>query len=325
MTVFGLARLHVAVLAIALGNIAQAQPQASFPTKALRIIVPFTAGSGADADSRFYGELLSRKLGQPVIVENRPGASGVIAVRAVKAAQADGHTMLIATSSPMSVNAVALKDLPYDPFVDFKPLVGVAVNPAAFFVRVDAPSRTIGELVNTAKQERRPVAVGNYSAGYQLMAAWLGTSSGAEINHISYKGGAQMITDVLGGQLETAVTDPSAIISMHKEGRLRIIATTGSKRMETLPEVPTLIESGYAGYETYIWSSFFVRSETPRDVTKKLMESLVEIMRTPEAVTYRKERGQTQLDLQGDDMRSFQVREFERFKRVAESVNFRKQ
>ena len=297
---------------------ALAQP--GFPTKPLRIVVPFTAGSGSDSDSRFYGDLLGKKLGQPVIVENRPGGSGLIAVQSVKSAPADGYSILLASNSPMSVNPAVMKNLPYDPFKDFKPLVGSAVGPAGFVVKGDSPAHSIQDVVAAAKREKRPIAVGNYSAGYQLVAAWLGTASGAQINHINYKGGSQMVTDVIGGQLEVAIVDPSAFVEMQKEGRIRMLAVTGAKRMGTLPAVPTMIESGFADFETYVWSSFFVRSETPADITQKLIGAMAEVMAQPEAVAYRQQRGGEFLDLKGDEMRKFQQREYERFKRVAETA-----
>lgn len=313
-----LAALGTACL-LTTGGAMAAEPHA-FPNKALRIVVPFTAGSGSDSDSRFYGDLLGKKLGQPVVVENRPGASGLIAVQSVKSAPADGYSILLASNSPMSVNPAVMKNLPYDPFKDFKPLVGSAVGPAAFVVAANSPYKTMQDVVAAAKREKRPVAVGNYSAGYQLVAAWLGTASGAQINHISYKGGSQMVTDVIGGQLEVAIVDPSAFVEMHRDGRLRMLAVTGAKRMEAVREVPTMIESGFADFETYVWSSFFVRSETPDDITRKLIMTLSEAMAQPEAEVYRKQRGGEQLDLKGDEMRKFQLREYERFKRVAETA-----
>ena len=315
-TLFGSLVAATALLA-STGAVAQAQ---DFPNKALRIVVPFTAGSGSDADSRFYGDLLSKRLGQPVVVENRPGGSGLIAVQSVKSAPADGYSILLASNSPMSVNPAILKNLPYDPFKDFKPLVGSAVGPAAFVVKGDSPYRTMQELVAAAKKEKRPIAIGNYSAGYQLVAAWLGTAGHVEINHINYKGGSQMVTDVIGGQLEMAIVDPSSFVDMHKSGRVRMLAATGAKRMDAIAEVPTMIESGFADFETYVWSSFFVRSETPDEITKKLIKALSEGMAQPEAVAYRQQRGAGYLDLKGDDMRKFQVREYERFKRVAEAA-----
>lgn len=306
-----------AALLVSNGAAAQAQP---FPNKPLRIVVPFTAGSGSDSDSRFYGELLSKRLGQAVIVENRPGGSGLVAVQSLKSAPADGYSIMLASNSPMSVNPAIMRNLSYDPFKEFKPLVGASVGPAAFVIKGDSPYRTMQELVAAAKREKRPIAVGNYSAGYQLVAAWLGTAGNVEINHINYKGGSQAVTDVIGGQLEMAIVDPSAFIDMHKSGRVRVLAATGAKRLDVLPEVPTMIESGYADFETYVWSSFFVRSETPDDITNLLIKNLAEVMALPESAAYRKQRSGTLLDLKGDDMGKFQRREYERFKRVAEAA-----
>lgn len=304
---------------IALSTSTAAHAQ-EWPVKPLRIIVPFNAGSGSDADSRFYGDLLSKRLGQPVIVENRPGGNGLIAVQAIKSAPADGYTILLASNTPMSVNPAVIRNLSYDPFKDFKPVVGSTVGPAAFVVKADSPSRTVQEVVAAAKKDNRPIAIGNYSTGYQLLAGWLGAASGAEINHINYKGGAQAVTDVIGGQLEMAVVDPSSFIEMHKTGRIHAVATTGATRLEAMPEVPTMIESGFNDFETYVWSSFFVHGDTPDDVVNKLIEGFTEILAQPESVAYRKQRGSTLLDLQGEKLRDFQRREYERFKSVAEAT-----
>ena len=196
-----------------------------FPSKPLKILVPFTAGSGADSSSRFYGEHLAKLLGQPVTVENKPGGSGVIAVQAVRQAPADGYTILMGSNSPAVVNAITVKNLPYDPFKDLRPLYGLAISPVAFAVRADSPLKTINDLVALAKKEGRPLQLGNYSAGYQLVAAWLGTASGLPVNHIPYKGGAQMLTDVIGGTLEVGVIDFTGTIELMKGGKLRVLLT----------------------------------------------------------------------------------------------------
>jgi tripartite-type tricarboxylate transporter receptor subunit TctC len=292
----------------------------NWPTKPLRIIVPFNAGSGSDSDSRFYGDLLSKRLGQPVLVENRPGGNGLIAVQTVKSAPADGHTIMLSSNTPMSVNPAIMRKMSYDPFKDFKPLVGSTFGPAAFVIRGDSPHRSMNDVVAAAKQEKRPINIGNYSAGYQLVAAWVGTSAGVEINHINYKGGSQAVTDVIGGQLEMAIVDPSSFVEMHKTGRIRMVATTGAKRPETIPDVPTMMESSFSEFETYVWSSFFVRSDTPSDITNTLIKNFSEVLAMPESVAYRKQRGGMLLDLKGDDLRQFQIREYERFKRVAEAA-----
>ena len=187
---------------------ALAQGQAAaFPSKPIRIYVPFSAGSGADSSSRFYGELIGKAFGQQVLVENKPGGSGVVAVQATRQAPADGHTILMGSNSPAVVNAIMIRNLPYDPFKDLRPLYGIQMTPVAFAVKADSPYRTIGELIDAAKKANRPLQLGNYSAGYQLVAAWLGTASGLPVTHVPYKGGAQMLTDVVGGQLEAGVID----------------------------------------------------------------------------------------------------------------------
>lgn len=292
----------------------------NWPTKSVRIIVPFTAGSGSDSDSRFYGDLLAKRLGRPVLVENRPGGSGLITVQAVKSAPADGYTIMLASNTPMSVNPAIMRKMSYDPFKDFKPLVGATVGPATFVVRGDSPHRSMKDVVEAAKHEKRPIAIGNYSAGYELVAAWVGTSAGVEINHINYKGGSQAVTDVIGGQLEMAIVDPTSFLEMHKSGRIRALATTGATRLEALSDVPTMMESGFSDFETYVWSSFFVHSDTPTDITNTLIKNFTEVLAMPEAVAYRKQRGGKLLDLKGDDLRQFQIREYERFKRVAEAA-----
>lgn len=309
-------------LSLSLGASAQAQ---TFPSKAIRIVVPFSAGSGSDADSRFYGDILSKRLGQPVVVDNKPGGSGFVAVQAVKSAPPDGHTILLASNSPMAVNPVVMKEMPYDPFKDFKPLTGLTVGPVGFVVRNESPYKTINDLVNAAKREKRPISVGNYSAGYQLVATWLGSVTKAEINHINYRGGAQAMTDVIGGQLEVAVVDPSGALSLVQEGRLRMLATTGDQRYAGLPDVPTMKESGYPEFETYVWSSFFVRSETPKNVTDKLADTLLDILSSEQGKAYQKSRGVSALLLKSEEMRKFQITEYERFKRVAEAAGLQPQ
>lgn len=305
---------------LALSSPAALAQAATFPSKPIRIVVPFNAGSGADTSSRIYGEMLSKKLGQPVIVENKPGGSGLLAIQAVKAAPADGHTIMQASNSPMAVNPIVIKDLPYDPFKEFKPVAGNTVGPAALVASPQSPYKTINELVAAAKKEKRPLMVGNYSAGYQLIATWLGTAAGVEVVHVPYKGGAQMVADVIGGQLDVGAMDFGGTPALVKEGRIRVLAITGDKRHAQYPDIPTMIESGFDGFETYVWSSFFVLSATPDDITEKLASAVIEVMNSDEAKAYQATITGTPLMLKTDEMRRFQVREYERFKRVAEAA-----
>jgi tripartite-type tricarboxylate transporter receptor subunit TctC len=293
---------------------------ANYPSKPIRILVPFTAGSGADSSSRIYGELLSRLFGQPVLVENRPGGSGILAVQAVKSAPADGHTILMASNSPMTVNPVMMKNLPYDPIRDFRPVIGASKSPVAFIVRAESPYKTIKDLVEGAKKAGGPLAVGNYSAGYELIGAWLGAVAGLPITAVTYKGGAPMMTDIIGGQLVTGAIDFTGAAPLIKEGRLRALAITSDKRDPAFPDVPTMKESGYPEFESYVWASFFIRAETPDDITQKLYEGFKKVMASPEGRAYQASQPAMLMDLGPAELRAFVVGELERFKRVAQAA-----
>lgn len=304
---------------------AAAQSATDFPSKPIRIIVPFNAGSGADETSRVYGDIVSKMLGQPVVVENRPGASGLLAIQAVKSAPADGYTLLQASNSPMAVNPLVMKNLPYDPFKDFRPVHGFSVGPAAIVARIDTPYKTVKDMIEAARREGRALSVGNYSAGYQLIGAWIGTAGKVPVTHVPYKGGAQMVTDVIGGQLDVGIIDFSGVTELHKAGKARILAITGGKRSPMLPDIPTMIETGYPEFESYVWASLFARSEVPDAVVKKLADAFAKALVSPEGKAYQASRPGQVLMLSMKEMGDFHRREFERFKRVAEQAGIQPQ
>lgn len=296
---------------------------AVFPSKPIKIMVPFTAGSGADSASRFYGEQLGKLFNQTVTVENRPGGSGVVAVQAVRAAPADGHMILMGSNSPVVVNAITIKNLPYDPFKDLRPLYGIAISPVAFAVRTESPYKTMADLVAASKKDNRPLQLGNYSAGYQLVAAWLGTASGLAVNHIPYKGGAQMLTDVVGGQLEVGVVDFTGTVELLKGGRLRVLAITADKRDAKYPDIPTMKESGFPDFETAVWSAFFMRAETPDDVVDKLAAAMQKAMTSEAGRAYHATLPAAAMMMGPKELGAFQQKEYQRFKRVADSAGIK--
>lgn len=294
------------------------------PTKPLKIIVPFAPGSGSDSDSRFYADLMTKELGQPVLVENRPGGSGLVTIQAVKSAPADGHTIMLASNSPMTVNPIVMKNLPYDPLKDFRPVVGLYKGPVAFVVKGDAPWKTIPELLEAARREKQPLTIGNYSAGYQLVATWLGSAGGVPVTHVSYKGGVQMFTDIIAGQLQMAATDFGGALPLIKDGRLRCLAITSDKR-SSFADAPTMKESGFPDFETWVWASFFVRSETPDDVTAKLVETMHKVMALPEARAYQATKPTELIKGGPEDLRQFVLAEQQRFRKVAEAAGVQPQ
>lgn len=296
---------------------------APFPSRPIRIMVPFTAGSGADSSSRFYGEQIAKQFGQQVQVENRPGGSGVVAVQAVRQAAADGHTILMGSNSPAVVNAITIKNLPYDPFKDIKPLYGIALSPVAFAVKADSPHKTMADYLAAAKKANQPLQLGDYSAGYKLVAAWLGHAAGLPVTHIPYKGGAQMLTDVVGGQLDVGVIDFTGTTELMKGGRIRVLAITGDRRDPKYPDIPTMKESGFPDFETWVWSAFFVHADTPEAVVNQLAAAMHKAMNIEAGRAWQATQASQPLMMGPKELGAFQRREFERFKKVAEAAGIK--
>jgi tripartite-type tricarboxylate transporter receptor subunit TctC len=255
-----------------------------------------------------------------VLVENRPGASGAVAAMAVKSAPADGHTIFIGSNSPMAVNAVLSKSLPYDPFKDFRPVHGMLAGPAAIVVKTDSPIRSMADLFAAARKDKKPLNVGNYSEGYMLVATWLGQVGQVPVNHIAYKGGVQMQTDLIGGQLDLGINDLSGVAALLRDGRLRALAITSDKRDPKFPDIPTMKDAGFPDVETYVWAGFFVRAETSDDIVNRLADGIRVAMNSPEGKAYQAANTTEPLMLGPKDFLTYQQREYERFKKVAEQA-----
>lgn len=295
----------------------------AYPNKPIRIVVPFTAGSGSDNSSRYFGEQLATLLGQPVVVENKPGANGIIALQAVKNAPADGYTVLLASNSPMAVNPLVIKDLGYDSVKDFKPVSGLTRGMNVVLVSNDSPFANIDELLAAGRQ--RALNVGTYSAGYELATSWLSSVSGARFTNVPYKGQAPIVTDVIGNQLDFALVDLGGAMPLIKGGRVRALAVTGEARNADLPDVPTVRERGFAGYVQYSWVSFYVHMQTPDAVTARLAAALQTALHAPGARDFVRKSGAELMAYGPEQMRAFHLAEIERFRRIADAAGVRPQ
>jgi tripartite-type tricarboxylate transporter receptor subunit TctC len=316
-----MAKRTLRVLAgIVLLSAAASLPAQPYPAKPIRIIVPFAAGSGADMNSRFFGDLVSKLWNQPIVVENRAGGSGVAAALAVKSAPADGYTLFTGTNSPITVNPVVMKDLPYDPIKEFRPVFCFGLSPTAFVVNASSPYRTIAEFVDATKKSKASLQIGTYSAGYELVSAWFGTVTGISITPVPYKGAAAVITDILGGQVTSGAIDFGGAVPYVKDGRLRALATTAEARHAVLPEVPTMKESGYPELVSYTWSSIMVRSETPEPIVNKLYEGFKAAMASPEGRAYQAARPTVEVNFTPKEFHAFVLSEHERFRRIAQAA-----
>ena len=312
--------LVVSVLLAITGARAQV---ATFPSRPIKIVVPTSAGSGSDTTARYFGEQLGVALGQSVVIDNKPGANGIIAAMAVKQAPADGYTIFLGTNTHMAVNPIVVKDLPYDAIKDFKPLTGLARGMMIFVASPNSKINNVTELVAAAKSSKQQLNVGTYTAGFHLSAEWFASATNTKYVNVPYKGAPEVFLGVMGDQLDWAVSDLIAAIPQVKAGKLKALAVSGEKRHADYPEIPTIKESGYPDYVNYTWTSMYIRSETPEAVTARLVEAIQKILATPGAREFTAKIGSDPMPLNPADMRKFQISETERFRRIANAAGIK--
>ncbi len=261
--------MGAALLALAGGAWAQA---ASYPAKPIRLVVPFTPGGSTDILARAIGQKLSEAWGQSVIIENVPGAGGSIGAERVAKASPDGYTLLMGHIGTLAVNPSLYPNLPYDPVKSFAPVAWVARVPNVLVVNPSIPAKNLAEFVKLVKS--RPGAF-NYGSGGNGSAANLATEyfkmqTGTSLVHIPYRGTAPAVTDLVGGQIQVLFTGAPAVIAQIRSGQLRALAVSSPKRMDALPDLPTVAESGYKDFEADQWYGVVAPAGTPADIVAKL-------------------------------------------------------
>lgn len=294
-----------------------------YPNKPIRLMVPFGAGSGSDISARFFGDQLGAVLGQPMVVENRPGANGVIGMMAAKTAPADGYMLLLGSWTTISVNPVVVKDLPYDPVQDFKPVSGLTRSMISIAVPAGSSIKSVADLVATAKQGGKPLNVGTFSAGFQIILETFNAAAGIKLVNVPYKAAGQLHTDAMGGQIDGAMDGTTSLGPMFRSGKLRLLAASGERRDPVFAEIPTFRESGYPDFLAWGWSSFFVRSETSEEATQKLAEGMQRVLNSSASQEYAKKNGSELMLFGPAAMRKFQLDEIGRFRRVAAAAGIK--
>jgi tripartite-type tricarboxylate transporter receptor subunit TctC len=288
MTSFSRRALLALACATAIGGLLGPQDaalaQASYPTKPVRLIVPFPPGGGTDILARVIGAKLTEALGQPVVVENKPGAGGNIGVDLVAKSAADGYNMVIGQTSNLAVNPTLYPDLPYDPQKDLAPISLVADAPLVLVVPANSPFKTLGDVINAAKGKPEEVTFASPGNGTvsHLRGELLQKAANVKFQHIPYKGASQALTDLMGGQVQTYMSSIPTALAQIKGGKLRALAVTATKRVSDLPEVPTVAESGFPGFESSTWFGFLVKAGTPEPIVKRLNTEVVKVLQMPE-------------------------------------------
>jgi tripartite-type tricarboxylate transporter receptor subunit TctC len=253
----------------------------TYPSRPVKLVVPFPAGSATDQIARVVGQQLQESLGQPFVVENKPGAQGAIASAEVARAAPDGYTLMVGTNTPLAANPSLFKKLNYDPVKDFAPVARLGTISFMIMVRPDFPAKDLKGFLNHAKANPGKLSAGYGSAGSQVSQAMLRSMGKIDFIDVPYKGLPQAITDVLGGQISFTFADLANALAQIKGGKLRGIAVTAQKRSALAPDVPAIAEE-LPGYELIAWFALVAPASTPAPVVSRLHEVTVKSLAKPE-------------------------------------------
>ena len=255
----------------------------TYPSKPIRVIVPFAAGGGADIIARIVGQKMTESWGQTVVVDNRPGATGNIGAELVAKSPPDGYTLLL-TSSALAINPSVYKTVPYDAVRDFAPVTQPGLLPNILVVHPSIPAKNVKELAAIAKSRPGQMSYASAGAGTgtHLAGEMFKLATGADVIHVPYKGGGALIADLLGGQVAFTFATLASVMPYIKAGKIRPLAMTTRTRTPGLPNVPTMIESGYKDFEISTWIGILAPAATPRDVVTKLRTEIVRIIALPD-------------------------------------------
>ncbi|MDQ6620563.1 MAG: tripartite tricarboxylate transporter substrate binding protein [Pseudomonadota bacterium] len=255
----------------------------AFPSHAVTLTVGFAPGGGTDTAARIIAQKLSENIGQPVIVENKAGAGGNIAAQMIAIAAPDGYTIHLTSVGPMTVSPHIVKGLPYEPKRDIAPITMGVIFPNVIVINPDVPAKNLAEFVALAKQRPGKLTYGSSGVGGagHLAGELFKQRAGVDIVHVPYKGGGPAMTDLIGGRIDMYPGVPSTVASFIEAGKVRAIATTGAKRSASMPNVPTVAESGYAGFEAVNWYAFVAPARTPADILEFWNRQLVKVLSDP--------------------------------------------
>ena len=296
--------LHRYTLAACLALAAGSALAQAYPTKPIKVVVPFPAGGGTDIIAREVTNKLQGTLGWNFVVENKPGSGGNLGVDAVAKAAADGYTLALGQTSNLAINTTLYSKLPYDPVKDLAPVALVASSPMVMVVAADSPLKTLADVVNASKA--RPASLNIASSGNGTVAHLAGElfqkTAGIKLTHVPYKGAAQAATDVIGGQVQLYMSSVPTLIGHIRNGKMRALAVTSLNRVDDLPQVPTIAESGYKGFEAATWFGFVAPASTPKDIANRLN---VEINKALQAADVRKKLGDQGADVLGGSAEQF--------------------
>lgn len=281
-------RMPSLALALALATMATTSSLAradDYPNHPIRLIVPFAAGGAADAVARIVGKYVGATLGQPVVVENRGGAGGIIGTEVVKNSEPDGYTLLLGQSGPISINPGIYATLSYDPEKDFAPISMTTAYPYVIVVNPSLGVKTLAEFVALARSKQGQLNYGTAGVGVSnhLVTEFFDDKAGIKMTHVPYRGTALAVADLLAGHVQVVFADPVSALAHVRAGKLIALAVTSKERSPVAPDVPTVAESGYPGFDAIAWHGIMAPAGTPRPIIDKLNAAIVRALKDPDS------------------------------------------
>ncbi len=287
-----------------------------YPAKSITFVVPFAAGSATDQLARGLGQAVATDSKQPVVVDNKPGASGFIAASYAAKANPDGYTVLITTNTTHAANEHLYKSLPYDPVKDFAPVTLLGKGGQIMVVNLKIPAKTVQEFIALAKKDPGKYSFGSGSSSSRIAGELFQQMAGVQLLHIPYKSNPLAITDLLGGQIDMMITDTATGLPQVKGGKLRALGMSSLKRMPLAPDVPTIDEAGVKGYEMSYWFAAYVPAKTPPAVVHKLHDLLVAATKSPSARAFYESTGTEPIVSSPEELAKFQAGESQKWGRI---------
>lgn len=299
----------------------------TYPSKPLRVVITFPAGGPSDVVVRLVTQRLTDEWGHPVIIDNRGGAGGIVGTEVVAHAAPDGYTFLVGTAGGMTINPALHAKLSYDPFRDFAPVGMLVMSPQILIAHPSVPAKTVKELVQYAKDRPGQLNFGSAGSGTatHLGLELLKLSTGMQATHVPYKGGAPALTDLVGGQIQLLWLSIPSVLPHVKSGRLRALAVSTLKRSASAPEVPTVAESGYPGFEYANWNALFAPSGTPAGHIAKINSRVVRALNEPDIAQKLIAQGADPAPGSPADLGKYMRTDHERWKKVISSAGIKPQ
>jgi tripartite-type tricarboxylate transporter receptor subunit TctC len=317
------ALLAAAALLMGVSSLAQAQtsPAQDYPNRAVTLVVPYPAGGGLDALARMLGQKLAERLGKPVVIENRTGAGTVIGAASVAKAAPDGYTIMLGTSTPFAITATLNKSLPYDPAKDFAPIALVSNAPFLLLVHPSQPVHSVADLIALAKAKPGQLSYGSAGPGspQNLSFELLKTLTGINIVHVPYRGDGPALTDLVAGHIPTMFGEPTPILPLLKDGKVRALGVSSASRLPIAPDVPTIAEAGVPGFDLTSWQMIVAPAGTPQEIVDKLHVEVKKVLELPEVKAEFARTARITVDYPSvDDLQRFMRSEIVRLGKVVE-------